>query len=171
MSNLELCKDFSCIYFDPIFSALLAGLIVYIIDVIRTKRKSKKRFGKIAGNYEGFGYVKGDKLTLNPIPQTEATVKYLKNNLLEISVKEKPNKEAFHWRGIISLELENYGTITWNYVVFEKQKLGENKHKFGMKKIIINESDKYIYLYLAESDIENKDGIDRQIFKRKKIAN
>ena len=171
MINLEFCNDIACIYFDPIFSALLVGLLVYVIDIFRTKIKSKKRFGKIAGDYEGFGYLtEEDTLNIKTTPQTLASIKYLKDNLLEISVTENPNKNLYEWKGIISLELENYGSIAWRYVIFKKEKLGEYKHKFGIKKILINESEDFIYLYVAESDINDNKKFGREIFKRKKAS-
>ncbi|MBC7845221.1 MAG: hypothetical protein H7Y10_01860 [Flavobacterium sp.] len=77
MANLEFCNDIACIYFDPIFSALLAGLLVYLIDIFRSKRKAKKQFGKIAGNYVGYGYLtKKDSLNIKTTPQTLASIKY-----------------------------------------------------------------------------------------------
>ena len=167
MANLEFCNDIACIYFDPIFSALLVGILVYVIDAVRTKKRAKKRFGKIEGNYEGFGYLsEHDTLNIKTEPQSVAAIKYLKDNLLEISVTERKKEYEFEWKGIISLELENYGTIAWKYVVYQKMKLGGTKHKFGIKKIQINEVDGITYLYLAESDINQNKEFGREIFKR-----
>ena len=167
--NLDICNDIGCLYFDPLVSALLAGLIVYGIEFFSRKFSAKRKFGKIAGEYLGFGYItKSDSLNLNSVPQTQASIKYLRDNLLEISVKEYPNDNSYEWKGVISLELENYGSLTWNYITFGKEKLGDDKHKFGIKKILINEDDKFIYLYLAESDINYANEYGREIFKRKK---
>lgn len=161
------------IYHDPIISGLLssflAAIFIYIWENFRQKNKSQKKFGKAHGEYKGFGYIAPTKtLCIKPEPQTQAKVTYLKENLLKIEVTEFPNKKEYRWTGIISMELENYGTISWKYELYNGEILDENKHKFGLKKIIINEDDKNIYLYVAEINLINSEEFGREIFKRKK---
>jgi hypothetical protein len=159
------------IYHDPIFSGLLssflAAIFIYIWENIRQKNKSKKKYGKAEGDFKGYGYLtQNDTLNIQTEPQTQAKVTYLKENLLKIKVTEYPNKSTYCWTGIISMELENYGIITWKYELFDGKVLDENKHKFGLKKIIINEDDKNIYLYVAEMNLINGEEFGREIFKR-----
>lgn len=175
-SDMKLLISNMCLfdlYNDPIFSGLLssfiAAIFIYIWESSRRKIKSKKKYGKAEGEYKGYGYSNpNDTLNIKTEPQTIAKVTYLKENLLNIDVTEYPVKNDYHWSGIISMELENYGTITWKYSVFDGNALDENKHKFGVKKIILNEDDENVYLYLAEMNLVNGEEFGREIFKRKK---
>ena len=126
--------------------------------------KTKKKFGKIAGSYLGYGYDEKNASKLKSTPQTEATISYIKDNLLKISVSEHPNQNHYKWEGVIALELENYGVITWKYLRFKNLNLDKDEHKFGIKRIIINEENGMVYLYFVEDNLGNSNEFGKEIF-------
>lgn len=151
------------LYTDPIFSALVAASIIYLIECFLRKSRNRNKFIKLEGKYDGYGYKEYD--LIKDKPQSRAKIKYYKDNLLKISVSYGNKYSRSKWVGIITMELDNYGSIIWYYKIKEGQKF-EDRHSFGGKKLVVREEKKKLYLYLTEIDTLNL-GINKEIFVRK----
>ncbi len=156
--------------FLGIFASLIASLIVIFFINSKNKKTKKKKFGKAIGKYKGYGYsISNPDLILKDKPQSEATITYIKENILEIELTEFPYKGMYKWKGIITMELEYYGSLAWNYELYEGKELKNNKHKFGFKRLIIREDENYVYIYLADENLVGGEVYSKEILIKEKI--
>ncbi|MCB2207665.1 MAG: hypothetical protein KQH67_05165 [Bacteroidetes bacterium] len=150
-------------------ASLIATSIAFIIANWKNRKKLKRKFGKAEGKYFGYGYSKEEPdLKLKETPQSEAEIFYVKENILQIELTETPNKGKYKWGGIITMELENYGSIAWKYEIYNGEKLEGNKHKFGFKRLIIEEDEKFMYIYLADENLEGGEKYSKEVLIREK---
>ena len=150
-------------------ASLIASGIAFTISVLKNKRKLRKKYGKAEGSYLGYGYSNDKKgIMLEDTPHSEAKITYLQDNHLRIELTETPNEGKYLWSGNIIMELENYGSITWNYEIYEGIKQGNKRHKFGFKRLIIKEDDKYVYIYLTEENLVDGEKFPKEVLVREK---
>jgi hypothetical protein len=86
----------------------------------------RPKFGKIKGQYLGFGY-KENSHEPNDKPSSEAIVKHIAENRLEISVTHAEST----WVGEITMSSVKYGSMVFQY------KNEEAKHFNGFKRCIV----------------------------------
>jgi len=90
----------------------------------------RRTYGKLVGKYLGQGYKKNNPGVLDERILSSATITYMTENKLEISVTH----DGLTWVGEITMNSLRYGTIVFQYMD------PEHKHFFGFKKLIV-ESD------------------------------
>ena len=66
------------------------------------------------------------------------------------------------------MELENYGSLAWEYDIFKGENTGENIHKFGLKRVIISEDEKNHYVYLMDENLGLGEQYRKEILIRAK---
>jgi hypothetical protein len=150
------CIFDKCELVNGILLGLVSGILgsfifAFLYQWWREYFHFRPRFAKLNGNYKGFKYRedKSDKLVAEPISQ--ATIKHLAENRLEISVTHG----ELTWIGEITMSSSKFGSIVWQY------KNIEVKHFFGFKRCII-EDDFNTVLVIGEE----KDGMGKEVFRR-----
>ncbi len=166
---MTICATSGFDIISNLIIGIIASTIVAIATYIIVNRKQtqdlRKKYGKAAGHYFGFGLEKDldehgvqkrdddgkllFKTTLEDKPCSEATIRYVPDtNFLDIHLKELSTK--YEWQGQIFMELESKGSIAWRYIGFPKTKEGKEQHIFGLKRCIVRDDagDNKIYVYL-----------------------
>jgi len=162
------CELINGLFLGVISSLIASGITLAIIS-IKNKKKLKKKFGKTEGEYLGYGYsVENPDLIIKDIPQSKATINYLKNNQLNIILTNASDNIKYQWSGTILLELENYGSLAWKYDIYKGNTIGNNIHKFGLKRVIINEDEKNYYVYLMDENVGLGEQYGKEILIRAK---
>jgi hypothetical protein len=150
----DICQLYNGLLLGIIASVIAAFIVLYV-ENYRRKKDLRQKYGKAAGNYLGYGFeISGARWTLKEKPQSEATITYIKDNILNIELTEYPFKGQYKWTGIITMDLETYGTVAWNYEIIDGQSVGGKKHEFGFKRIMIKNIGNKIYIYLVDEDRE-----------------
>lgn len=167
--NCELVEGF---VIGLVTSGIVALLAVKTSDC-RKRKGLKKKFGKLDGVYKGYRFEKAGvekdefgrqkyKNILEDKPHSEATIKYLNENVLEIYHFEFETKHE--WEGQIKMDLETSGSIVWRYNKISNQDSKE-KHIFGLKRCIVREDLKEgkMYLYLIGEERYGKEILIKKI--------
>lgn len=160
----SLCQLWNGLLLGVIASLIATGMV---ITYERWQRKSelKAKYGKTEGEYLCFKTGDPDKEWDTEKDYTsKAFIKYKHDNILSIELSEITDSETpkFKWTGIITMDLENYGTIAWNYEIYEGKPYGGSRHEFGFKKIIITDiPEQGIYIYLID-DKYGKEVLEKQ---------
>ncbi|MGH9930064.1 MAG: hypothetical protein ACREA9_12695 [Pyrinomonadaceae bacterium] len=81
----------------------------------------------------------------------------MRDNILRIELTEYPNSGQYKWTGIITMDLETYGTVAWQYEIIGGKPFDGNAHEFGFKRVMIRNNDNGTYIYLVE-EIEESYG-------------
>jgi len=156
--------------FLGILSSIIASGITYLLISSKKKRNLRKKYGKSDGDYLGYGYSNQDPdLIIRDEPQSRATITYLKENQLNITLTNNFGPIEDQWSGTILLELENYGSLAWKYDIYHGQNTGQQMHKFGLKKVIINEDENDIYIYLVDENLGLGEQYGKEVLIRPKI--
>ena len=173
MCNFNFCELYNGLLIG-ITASVVASFFVWVFANYTVKKKQKMKYGRAEGKYRGYGYSKSDSdLVLMNEQQSQAEITYVKENILCIEVTPCPNAGKYKWKGIITMELENYGSIAWRYEIYKGEKLAVNKHKFGFKRLIIHEDETNLYIYLVDENLDSGEKYDREVFirsKKNKIA-
>ena len=157
--------------FIGIVASLIASLITFLVTLEKTKKKYKRKFGRLEGDYYGYGYSSEDQdLILNSEPQSLAKIRYLKDNLLQFELKENSPSPNYSWSGTIVMELDNFGSIAWKYDIYNGEKLGQEKHKFGFKRLIVNETKSSFCIYLMEENLIAGEKYKREVLTKNNIS-
>ena len=120
-----------------VVASLTASWIAWRLSLRYSRRCYRRKYGRFPGKYEGFGFMKEDGRKLQDQPQSQAVIRYQKDNLLLIELEHNDRK----WSGFITMETENYGTVAWRY-----HGLPNDKREFGLKRCIFNLEEDEIYL-------------------------
>src|SRR6266568_1446466 len=139
MCVFDICQLWNGLLLGTLAS-ILATVLVLWFEWYRRKKNLKKKYGKIAGKYLGYGFEHSNEQwpQLNDQPQSEATIEYIRENVLHIELTGPPGQEQFKWTGMIEMDLETYGTVAWMYdVIGGKPAVDGNKHEFGVKKLMV----------------------------------
>ncbi|GAC1302811.1 MAG: hypothetical protein NVSMB24_07950 [Mucilaginibacter sp.] len=122
----DKCELWNGIALGLISSAVFAVLYHFSVAYFYYRRT----YGKIVGKYIGQGYKDDDSGELNERILSSATIRYMTENKLEISVTHG----GLTWVGEITMNSFRYGSIVFQYTDLK------HKHFFGFKKLIV-ESD------------------------------
>lgn len=143
----DLCELWNGLCIGVISSALFAVLFHYSRGYFYFKR----RFGKLAGNYNGYGYKADNPREVDEKIISSATIRYLAENKLEISVSHDHRT----WTGEITMSSLKYGSIVFQYENVEA------RHFFGFKKCIVDHDRNTLFI-IGEAE----KGYGTEIFKR-----
>jgi len=136
-----------------IISSTIVAFVTYLIVNQKAKKDLRKKFGKAEGDYKGYGFEPINELDpksefkniLREKPISEATIRYLRDNILKITLEDN---NGLTWEGEILMELETLGSVAWRYKNLKKDE-GREQHRFGLKRLIIrdvNDEDFTVYL-------------------------
>jgi len=165
---LDKCELINGLFLGVISSLFASGITLAIIS-IKNKKKLKNKFGKTEGEYIGYGYsLEKPDLIIKDLQQSKATIKYLKDNQLNIILTNASDYIKYQWSGTILLELENYGSLAWKYDIYNGKTTGDNIHKFGLKRVIINEDENNYYIYLMDENVGLGEQYGKEILIRAK---
>jgi len=145
--TFDLCELWNGLFLGLISSALFAILFHYGRGYFYFKR----RYGKLAGNYNGYGYKADNPRDLDENAISSATIKYLVENKLEIRVSHN----NLTWVGELTMSSLKYGSIVFQY------ENSEARHFFGFKKCIIDH-DRNMLFVIGEAE----KGYGTEVFKR-----
>ena len=150
--------DLIAILDNSLSISVLAGVIVLIGDTLRRRLVNKRKYGKAAGKYECYSFIKGtEELYKN---ECFATIAYKGNNVLKIKHYD-PNR-GDEWEGEILMELESKCAVAFRYTKLKKkEQMFNDIHRFGMKHCIVRKDmiEKKMYVYLiGEKWIEEING-------------
>ncbi len=152
------CIYNSCELWNGILLGIVASFLFAVLTFLFNKYVLYKlTYGKIAGNYKGYGYKPNSDTELNDKQISSATVKHINQNLLEIEVDHSNPDENFIWHGELRLNTQRHGRITYKYSEPERE-----RHRIGIKDCIISKD--YKTIYLIDVDKEN---FGKEVFKRK----
>jgi hypothetical protein len=126
-------------------SSIIAAILTYIATYFYNKRWYKSKYGKLAGNYKGYGYEDLTDWKVKEEQQSKATIIYKKENILEIEVANIHKNDRYKWKGTIYMISENHGSVSWKYEKWGGEKFGEKKHRYGFKRLIVAEDENKIY--------------------------
>jgi hypothetical protein len=143
----DLCELWNGLFLGVISSIVFAILFHYGKGYFYFRR----RYGKLAGNYNGHGYRADNPGEVDGKVISSATIKYLAENKLEIVVSH----DQLSWVGEITMSSLKYGSIVFQY------KNEEAKHFFGFKKCIVDHDKRILYIIG-----EPEKGYGTEIFKR-----
>lgn len=148
--------------FIGIISSLTAAFITWGISFLYNKWWYWNKFKVLIGNYKGYGYKEDtNEWLLKDEPQSNATIDRVRKNIFEIKVTSRNKNNRYIWKGTIYMDSENQGSISWRYIKWGGTEYGNNKHKFGYKKITLIADDENIYFYLSP---EPNDGFEKAVF-------
>lgn len=163
-------------------SGVVTSLVATCIAWESKKRELREKYGQCAGEYDGFCFKdersageKSQQSTcllkefgprdgkLEDQPKSEATVTYHGDNILKVSLRHDAGnhdkgerKWKREWKGTLTMETEDNGTLVWQY------QGPEDGNQFGFKRCIWNREDK---LYLVG---EQMDGLGREVLVKRK---
>jgi hypothetical protein len=148
------CVFDKCEFWNGVGLGIISGLVASVMFTIlyhwvREHFYFKKRFGKLSGEYRGFGYKVDNPGELNDKPISNATIKHTAENRLEIMVTHN----NLTWVGEITMSSLKFGAIVFQY------KNKEAKHFFGFKRCIV-EDDFNTIIVIGE------EGYGKEVFKR-----
>ena len=149
--RFDVCQLWNGLFLGTLASVLAAILVLWVQEY-RRKKRLKQTYGKIAGTYLGYGFKEsGEQWSqLKDEAQSEATIAYVGDNILNIELTGYPIREEFKWNGIITMDLETYGTVAWKYEIIGGKAFDGNKHEFGFKRIMVRTENNATYIYLVE---------------------
>ena len=124
-----------------------SSLVASWIPKWENKRNLRKKYGGCAGNYTGHAL---QERNLHGQPSSQAIVSYLRDNLLEIRLTHDDGRRT--WRGWITMETAEFGTVVWQYEV------PVDDCEFGFKRCIWNARERRLYLVG-----EGLDGYGREV--------
>ena len=133
------CVFDKCELWNGIGLGIISGLIASVMFAflnrwVREYFYFKKKFGKLNGEYKGFGYSGENEDKVNNEPDSLATVRHAGENRLEISVTHN----SLTWIGEITMNSLKYGLIVFQY------KNESVKERFGFKRCIVEDDFKAI---------------------------
>ena len=130
-----------------ILSSIIAASIVLVYTRRSDKEKIKRKYSGPVGEYSGYSYTGPEAINIqldNPV--SHATIQYLSENKLLITVKELNNNNQ--WSGIVAMETENYGSLSWRYEVLNNKPVDIKTHSFGFKRLMCLTIDNKKIVYL-----------------------
>ena len=135
-SSFDLCSLVTGFVLGFVAS-LVATLIFHWYSLFKIRSTLKPTFG----HYEGYGFKdeNANPLIQQDNPQSTATVRYMKRNILSIKVTHGDRV----WTGNIMMETPHFGTVVWRY-----KDLSPPEHSFGFKRVLVCEDENSVYLYL-----------------------
>ena len=132
----------------PFVIGFLAGILACAVFALIQnqwhKRTLKNRFGKLDGTYKGYAFKPDDKWVLQDKPKSKAEIKYERDNILSITLT---HNEELTWQGLINMETEKYGAVSWQYTNLTGSQL-----RFGFKRCIVSPEGDKVYLVGEESE-------------------
>jgi hypothetical protein len=146
----DLCELWNGLLFGILSSAVFAMTFHYGRGYFYFKRRK----GKLAGSYNGYGYKADGSGELDEKTISSATIQYLAENKLEITVSHN----HLTWVGEITMNSLKYGSIVFQY---ENE---EARHFFGFKKCIVDHARNMLFVI---GEAEN--GYGTEVFKRVSI--
>jgi len=121
------------------------------------------------GSYEGVVQEDPTKPVILTNPISLASIEYLSENRLRISVTGNPDSGHNLWVGNIYMDAEKHGTIYWSYLRHENIESSVGRHLFGVKRIIFRTVDKVEFVYLIDEAFpDNKGYLLKEVFRKKK---
>ena len=149
MSGITITVDFVIGF----WAGILACVVFALIQNQWHKRTLKNKFGKLDGTYKGYVFKQDDEWELEDEPISKAEIKYERDNILSITLT---HHEELTWQGLITMEIEKYGAVCWQYT-----NLPESQLRFGFKRCIVSPEGDKVYLVGEKSEGYQKEVLIR----------
>src|SRR5690606_24720169 len=133
-----------------IFSSIFASIIISSYIVYRENRKYRKMYSRWNGIFYGYAIEDEKERIVSTSPASEATMKYVGKNKIEFRLTDLNSTGRNIWSGVIFMDTENSGTMTWRYEKHLNEELGKTKHLFGIKKVFTSEVSGEWFMFLME---------------------
>lgn len=143
----------SSIYESDLFLGVLSSIIATVVTLfclwLLERYRNRIRFSKAEGEYRG-------AKTNSDGSISKASIKYEGGNRLTIKLTHdlEPNERT--WKGLITMDNENYGTLGFQYT--------DKQREFGFKRCIITDDGEEMCLIPEDP----KAGYGKEILIRKK---
>jgi hypothetical protein len=127
--------------------SVLASVIVILYSRKQDKEKVRKQYSGPVGTYTGYGHTQQGSTYINSdAPLSEVFIEYIAENKLKMTVKEIA--APHQWSGIVAMETEAYGTVSWRYDILHGKPTDMKTHQFGFKRLmyLTRENKKIVYL-------------------------
>ena len=127
--------------------SVLASVIVIVYTQYKDKEKIKEKYSGPVGTYIGYGHTQqGGTIVNMDTALSEVTITYISENKLQLTLKEINNPHQ--WSGIVAMETESYGTLSWRYDILHGKPVDMKTHQFGFKRLmyLTRENKKIVYL-------------------------
>jgi len=127
--------------------SIIASIIVILYTKRTDKEKVRLKFSGPVGEYFGYGHTtQGNSTISTDKPISEVSIKYEEDNKLKLILKEL--NSPHQWSGIVAMETENYGTVSWRYDILHDKPVDLYTHLFGFKRLmfVTRENKKIVYL-------------------------
>jgi len=152
------CTFSCCEFINGLLLGTIASLFGATIVLLCQKIILRKRYKFLEGKYDGYGF-RDDDLTLRKQdPQSKAEINYKNDNKLEIIVSHGSGNNQRTWSGMITMELETYGSIVWQYKSEQ-----DYEFNFGLKRCIVKRENEKVYLLLIGESL--MDGTYKEQFE------
>jgi hypothetical protein len=160
-----ICPFDWCIFWSDLSLALFSILIAWTVSVLVQMSRQSKRYGKAEGKYIAYPYIKDTNVLNYNSPTADVTIDYVSENRLTIRLTERDPIQT--WEGNILMESPLFGSIAWHYISLAEIEDKRERHRFGMKKVIVRENTKtnMMYVYLIGEDGYGKEILERPLSK------
>lgn len=116
-----------------VFASLLATVIGITAAWAYRTVLLRRKYLPMSGHYSEYSFNKPDGNKPDGEASGFAEIKYIGGNKLSIRVEEMASDRS--WEGLIEMQNQGYGSITWHYV-----ELPDSRHEFGHRDCIVPES-------------------------------
>lgn len=127
--------------------SVIASIIVILYTRRQDKTQIQQKYSGPVGDYLGYGLTsQGSDTIINGSTISDASIVYLSDNKLQLTLNEIG--PAHQWSGIVAMETETYGTISWRYNILHGKPVNLLTHRFGFKRLmfLVRDNKKIVYL-------------------------
>lgn len=127
--------------------SIIASIIVILLTNRTNKEKIRLKFSGPVGEYYGYAQTsEGSDTILIDKLISEVSITYESENKLLLTLKEL--NHPHQWSGIVAMETESYGTVSWRYDILHGKPLDITTHRFGFKRLMFltKENKQIVYL-------------------------
>ncbi len=127
--------------------SIIASFIVIHFTKRIDKEKIRLKFSGPVDKYFGYSYTPQGLSTISTDkPISEVSITYVEDNKLKLILKELNSPRQ--WSGIVAMESESYGTVSWRYDILDDKPVDLHTHLFGFKRLMFikRENKKIVYL-------------------------
>ncbi len=143
-----------------ILGGVFVAVAVLLVQELHSNQKMKNDFKWIKGEWDGSWVLKDRNVESSTV--SNATICYIKNNILWITLIHDKEVKQRTWEGILEMnkQIKNRGSLVFIY---------NDSHESGYKEILLSSDKEYDYIYLFPVIYDERNTINYgiQVLKRK----
>ncbi|MGD1047077.1 MAG: hypothetical protein ABR936_17370 [Bacteroidota bacterium] len=139
-----------------IISSFIASIMFLKFTNRTNKEEFRIKYSGPVGEYSGYSYTGPNSINIQlEQPVSDAKIEYVSENKLRLTLRELNNPNQ--WTGIISMETEYYGSVSWRYNILNNKPADITTHSFGFKRLIYLTIDRRKMVYLIGEEWYGKE--------------